>query len=138
MDFSILFNNCPSILDIWERTHKHILKFLSSNEGTISCKSIKSKLCKLSTDNISESKVYIIKLYLEINFNFQSRRYNIMGTPWVFSTWQRIVIKENGKKNTIRFTIADSQESFLLVARSYEEAEEHLRYKSSQSLHIQP
>lgn len=52
-------------------TKKQIMEFLTS-EGTISCKSIESKLSKLFTDNATESKVYITERMLEKNFNFNT------------------------------------------------------------------
>lgn len=43
-----------------------------------------------------------------------------------------------GKKNTIRFTIRDSQESFLYVGKSHQEIEDHLMYLKSKRESIQP
>lgn len=52
---------------------------------------------------------------------------------------QRVVAKDNDGKNTItRFTIADSQESFICNCKSFEELEDQLRFKKSKSEHIQP
>lgn len=52
---------------------------------------------------------------------------------------QRVVSKqENGRKTITRFTITDSQESFVLRVASYEEAEDHLRHRKLKNEPIQP
>lgn len=52
---------------------------------------------------------------------------------------QKIVKKDsNGKKSTIKFTIRDSQESFVYFGKSHQEIEDHLMYLKNRKECIQP
>lgn len=52
---------------------------------------------------------------------------------------QRLVSKAaDGSTNIKKYTITDSQESFLHIAKSHEQLEDHLRFKTAKCENIQP
>ena len=50
------------------------------------------------------------------------------------------IIRKNstGKKETIKFTIKDSQEAFIYIGKSVQELENHIEFLKSRSENIQP
>lgn len=53
-------------------------------------------------------------------------------------TTKTVVPKENSSKNIIKFTIKDSQESFLFLGKSYQEVEDHIQFLKEKKKNIQP
>lgn len=52
---------------------------------------------------------------------------------------KKIVKKDlTGKKSSIKFTIRDSQESFVYFGKSHQEIEDHLMYLKNKKKYIQP
>lgn len=53
-------------------------------------------------------------------------------------TTKKVTLDQNGKKSLIKYTIRDSQRSFLCFVKSHEELEEHLQDLQNRKENIQP
>lgn len=121
----------------WPEVQQHISNFLI-RDGTLNCKPIKAKLSEL-LDSVTEGKNDIIQVLGNTFFSDSRDATLLWALHGYLVPWQRVVTKQdNGQKNISRFTITDSQESFVLRVRSYEEAEDHLRHRKTKNLPIQP
>ncbi|XP_031330893.1 uncharacterized protein LOC116161620 [Photinus pyralis] len=124
MDFTVAFSNGEGLLDNWEKCYDKILTFLFTDSN------LKDKNLKLILEEIRKNGS------LSENSRTASLLWALHG--YFVPTNKSVKKDETGKNQTIKFTIKDSQESFLFLGKSFQEVEDHLNHLGQRMVSIQP
>ncbi|KAB0790611.1 hypothetical protein PPYR_14983 [Photinus pyralis] len=124
MDFNVLYRTGDGLLNKWETYRDKLISFLAC-EGHVKDKSIKAVLEKLKDND---------------TLNPNGRDCAIL---WALHGYlvptNKIVRKDSaGRNSTTKFTIKDSQESFIFMGHNPQETEDHLRHLKTRKQAIQP
>ncbi|XP_055923693.1 uncharacterized protein LOC129954066 [Eupeodes corollae] len=123
MDFEYMFKNHNSLLERWEHVYSKIREFLTT-EDRIKEKSIKEVLDKIKSDNTPE------------NFRDAALLWALHG--YLVPTLKSVRKDRKGMKTTLKPTIKDSQESFIFVAASIQNVEDHIQHLQQKGDNVQP
>ncbi|XP_031338513.1 uncharacterized protein LOC116167315 [Photinus pyralis] len=123
MDFQQCFENRNGMLTKWDEYYFHILHFLSRDGH------IKDKYIKGIVENLNQLS--------DLSENGKNA-----GILWClhgyFVPTKLVVTKKNDKKTSTRYTIRDSQESFLFIGKSLQEVEDHISHLRKVKKSTQP
>ncbi|XP_031340791.1 uncharacterized protein LOC116168916 [Photinus pyralis] len=121
MDFRLMFDSGNLFLDKWE---EDVNKLLTILKREVKDKYVKGVISLLKNDAVPE----------------KCRDAVILWSLHAYLCPTKKVVKKdiNGKKNTIKFTIKDSQDSFVFVGKSHQELEDHLLHLKQLKNNIQP
>ncbi|KAF5290676.1 hypothetical protein FQR65_LT01966 [Abscondita terminalis] len=123
MDFDVAFNNGCSFRKNFKRDMSNIVSFLRNN-GHIKDKIVKSLLEKLNDGFLPENSRYTILL---------------LALHGYFVPTNKKIEKDNkGKVTTTKFSIKESQDSFLHIENTREKLENHMVHLKSKNKSIQP
>ncbi|XP_018406442.1 PREDICTED: uncharacterized protein LOC108782632, partial [Cyphomyrmex costatus] len=113
MDFNVLLDTGNGLLDKWETCLNNLTSFLC-NDNHVKDKSVKTYLQLLKEGTFSEN----------------GRDATILWSLHGYLIPTNKIVKKDltGKKSTVKFTIRDSQESFVFVGKSHQEIEDHLTH----------
>ncbi|KAF5308928.1 hypothetical protein FQR65_LT00010 [Abscondita terminalis] len=122
MDFQFAYKNGDGLLEKWPTCRDKIIQFLLANVTEKSCRILIQKTKK--DENLNEDV---------INAN------TMLALHGYFIPTSKIVIKdESGRNVTTKYTIKDSQDSFIYRAKSLQEFEDYLDHLKVAKKSIQP
>ncbi|XP_066591694.1 uncharacterized protein [Prorops nasuta] len=124
MDFKAAYENESELLSSWPRCVEQLIKFLSIDFNI--------------KERNSKSLIAEIKNRSDLDQNSLDACLLLILHAYFVPTSRIVKKDENGKNKTKRFTIKDSQESFLFLASSIQEVEDHLDYLRRMKENIQP
>eukprot|EP00102_Acyrthosiphon_pisum_P025662 XP_016662872.1 PREDICTED: uncharacterized protein LOC100568647 isoform X2 [Acyrthosiphon pisum] len=123
IDFNILYPDCPDLKCSLDVKFQKVIKLLNEQTKDPASK----KLLQNLNDNITtigENEKHAVLFYL-------------LHTIFVPTT-KKITRDDNGKKNLIKYSIKDSQDSFMIFKTSIAEIEEYIMKRRSENTPIQP
>ncbi|KAL5239094.1 hypothetical protein ACI65C_006504 [Semiaphis heraclei] len=123
IDYHALFPNGDSIYQNFEEKSPKIFDLLMEKVKDINCRKILDKI-QSSDNNISENSKNAALIYL----------LHAVFAP----TSKKITKDENGKKNLIKYSIKDSQDSLIVFGESVEAMQHHFQSLRTQGNPIQP
>ncbi|XP_029346278.1 uncharacterized protein LOC115034241 isoform X2 [Acyrthosiphon pisum] len=123
IDFKTLYPDCPDLKCVLEMKFQKVIKLLNEQTKDVASK----KLLQNLNDNIttiSENEKHAVMFYL-------------LHTIFV-PTSKKITRDDNGKKNLVKYSIKDSQDSFMIFKSSIAEIEEYITKRCNENTPIQP
>lgn len=152
IDYNIAFDTGNNLIEKWPKVIEKILTFLNTSSN-VKDNSIKAVLEKLLSDkDINESKhnlTNLVLLYHYFPWDYNNNYYSFPDSKdaaifWALHGYFVPSLTKNVKKDnallgkTIRYTIKDSQESFVFLGQSVQEIEDHIINLLQKKKNIQP
>ncbi|XP_050507566.1 uncharacterized protein LOC126885178 [Diabrotica virgifera virgifera] len=123
MDFKIAFNDNDGLILNWDNRFDTLVNFLSSDGH------IKDTKIKRIVENVRNTPD------LAENGKNAAIFWALHG---YFVPTKLVVTKKDERKTNTKYTIKDSQESFLFIGKTQQEVEDHLLHLKDRNISIQP
>ncbi|KAK4886450.1 hypothetical protein RN001_002721 [Aquatica leii] len=123
IDYKICFDDSDGLILNWKKYFDVLVKFLSSSGND------KDKKIKGLVEKVRDA------LDLPENGKNAAIFWALHG---YFVPTKLIVVKKHGKKINTRYTIKDSQESFIFMGKSQQNVKDHILHMKSMKTSIQP